>query len=230
MSTAVNGPVPNGRTGGGSGDGSPVDRGTAQRVRTRQAGAGRRRPGRERPNQPVNGPVVNGLIAIAGAALLGVAVGFWAEGDGGSVLLRRWLGDPVPLLLAALLLVVAAWLVGRRRTGGLLVCAVLAVPLVAVADRPQPVVVVEAVAPGHGDRRVLILERDGKEWERSVELRTGRGLTARHWSLDSRVTTTATGPHSAVGWNGPDQVRVTDAGGQEHTVDLDPATGAPLRG
>ncbi|GGU97633.1 hypothetical protein ACIG0C_22325 [Kitasatospora aureofaciens] len=160
-----------------------------------------------------------GLRGTALAALLAYLPGWHASRSGGLVMVEHWLNRPRLLIGAAVVLVVLSLVVELefRTRFSQIGCAVLLVPLVVAA---VPVLSVSLVFSGHGGRedrfvspnrsnRVLSVTNVAFSIDPvyQVELETGSGWSARHWSLGT--WNTRGGDFVRIDWSGPDQITVT---------------------
>ncbi|MFB7124794.1 hypothetical protein [Kitasatospora sp. NPDC056273] len=174
---------------------------------------------------------------MALVALSAYLVGRHASRSGGLVELERWLDHPVLLGGATVVLVLVSLIVELDfRTpesqiglaGGLVALVLLGVPLAlsTLAAGDSGGRTAREAAPGHPDRVLVFTDAaDSFEPDRRVELLTGSGWSARHWSLGAR------GPGERLlraEWSGPDRITVTsEKEVQVFTVGEDGTLGGP---
>ncbi|WP_416874834.1 hypothetical protein [Kitasatospora sp. SC0581] len=155
---------------------------------------------------------------MALVALSAYLVGRHASRSGGLVELELWFHRPVLLVGATVVLVLVSLIVELDfRTpesqislaGGLVALVLLGVPLAlsTLAAGDSGVRTAREAAPGHPDRVLVFTDAaDSFEPDRRVELLTGSGWSARHWSLGAR------GPGERLlraEWSGPGRITVT---------------------
>ncbi|MFE7526572.1 hypothetical protein ACFU7Y_12685 [Kitasatospora sp. NPDC057542] len=159
-----------------------------------------------------------GLRGVALAALSAYLVGRHASRSGGLVELELWFHRPVLLVGSAVVLVLISLLVELEfRTpesqiglvGGLVALVFLGVPvaLSTLVAEDSGVRTAREAAPGHPDR-VLVFTNvaDSIDPVYRVELLTGSGWSARHWSLG----TWGQGERLVrAEWSGPGRITVT---------------------
>ncbi|MFD5465298.1 hypothetical protein ACFWIQ_21080 [Kitasatospora sp. NPDC127059] len=160
-----------------------------------------------------------GLRSAALAALLAYLPGWHASRSGGLVLLEHWLNRPVLLIGAAVVLVVVSLVIQLefRSRFSQIGCAAVLAPFVLAA---VPILFLSFVFSGHGGRedrfvspnrpdRVLTVTNVAFSIDPvyRVELETGTGWSARHWSMGT--WNTSGGDFVRVDWSGPDQITVT---------------------
>ncbi|MFE7594550.1 hypothetical protein ACFU6K_34610 [Kitasatospora sp. NPDC057512] len=158
-----------------------------------------------------------GLRGVALVALSAYLVGRHASRSGGLVELELWFHRPVLLVGAAVVLGLISVIVELDfRTpesqvglaGGLVALVLLGVPAaLSTLAADSGVRTAREPAPGHPDRVLVFTDAaDSFEPDRRVELLTGIGWSARHWSLGAR------GPGERLlraEWSGPDRITVT---------------------
>ncbi|MGW7443761.1 hypothetical protein [Kitasatospora sp. NPDC054795] len=152
-------------------------------------------------------------------ALTAYLVGRHASRSGGLVELELWFHRPVLLVGSAVVLVLISLIVELEfRTpesqiglaGGLVALVLLGVPvaLSTLAAEDSGVRTAREAAPGHPDRVLVFTDVGGSfEPDRRVELRTGSGWSARHWSMG--IWNTRGGDFVRADWSGPDRITIT---------------------
>ncbi|MFH9351449.1 hypothetical protein [Kitasatospora sp. NPDC017646] len=160
-----------------------------------------------------------GLRGAALVASLAYLPGWHASRSGGLVVVEHWLNRPRLLIGAAVVLIVVSLVVELefRSRFSQIGCAVLLAPLVIAG---VPVLELSLVFSGHGGRedrfvspnrpdRVLTVTNIAFSIDPiyQVELETGSGWSARHWSLGT--WNTRGGDFVRIDWSGPDRVTVT---------------------
>ncbi|MBD0674340.1 hypothetical protein BU198_27445 [Streptomyces sp. CBMA156] len=176
------------------------------------------------------------LAATALLPLVVAAAGRLESRSGGRAAVADALDHPVPLVgAAAVLLLAARWVRGRRDAIGGLATAVGAVGLVfalgggavRMLDLGEPVRwETRTSSPGRADRVLTVVNRGQSEQESNtfqVGLETGSGLSARRWSvLTVQQKFPGEGEFVSARWSDADHIRITtDAGYRVYTVDPD---------
>ncbi|MFJ9773779.1 hypothetical protein ACIRVF_21470 [Kitasatospora sp. NPDC101157] len=160
-----------------------------------------------------------GLRAVALVSLLAYLPGWHASRSGGLVVVEHWLNRPRLLIGAAVVLIVVSLVVELefRTRFSQIGCAVLLVPLVVAG---VPVLSLSLVFSGHGGREDRFVSPDRPDRVLTVtniafsidpiyqvELETGTGWSARHWSMGT--WNTRGGDFVRIDWSGPDRITVT---------------------
>ncbi|MFD8708752.1 hypothetical protein ACFV1W_40275 [Kitasatospora sp. NPDC059648] len=156
---------------------------------------------------------------MALVSLLAYLPGWHASRSGGLVVVEHWLNRPRLLIGAAVVLIVVSLVVELefRSRFSQIGCAVLLVPIVVAG---VPVLSLSLVFSSHGGRedrfvspnrpdRVLTVTNVAFSIDPiyQVELETGTGWSARHWSMGT--WNTRGGDFVRIDWSGPDQITVT---------------------
>ncbi|MEU1290242.1 hypothetical protein [Kitasatospora sp. NPDC005856] len=159
-----------------------------------------------------------GLRGVALAALLAYLAGWNSARSGGLVVVEHWLNHPVLLVGSAVVLVTASLIIAMEFRTWLsqIGCAI---GLVALIFGGLPIAFLAIVlsrdgwtertaAPGHPDRVLIVTDvAFSIDPIYRVELVSGTGWSARHWSLgtwDSERT-----DFVRVDWSGPNRITIT---------------------
>ncbi|MFJ4189776.1 hypothetical protein [Kitasatospora sp. NPDC089509] len=167
-----------------------------------------------------------GLRGTALAVFLAYLPGWHASRSGGLVVVEHWLNRPVLLIGAAVVLLVASLVVGLefRTRFAQIGCAAVLAPLVVAGIAILGLSLLFSANGGREDRfvspnrtdRVLTVTNVAFSVDPvyQVELETGSGWSARHWSMGTWDT--SGGDFVRIDWSGPDEITVT--GREKFTV------------
>ncbi|MFF4382375.1 hypothetical protein [Kitasatospora sp. NPDC001547] len=155
---------------------------------------------------------------MAAAALLAYAAGRHASRSGGLVVVERWLNHSVLLVGSAVLLIVVSLVIELEFRTWLSQVG-CAVGLVALIFGGVPIAFLAIVlsrdgwtertaAPGHPDRVLTVTDiAFSIDPVYRVELVSGTGWSARHWSMG--IWDTERTDFVRVDWSGPDRITIT---------------------
>ncbi|MFD5431366.1 hypothetical protein ACFWJ4_04175 [Kitasatospora sp. NPDC127067] len=156
---------------------------------------------------------------MAFAALLAYLAGWYASRPGGLVVVDQWLNHPVLLVGAAVVLVVASLIIELefRTRVSQIGCAAGLVALIFGAPMTVFTVLATTGFPGRTDRevspgrpdRVLTMTNVAFSIDPiyRVELVSGTGWSARHWSMG--IWNTQYGDLVRIDWSGTDRITIT---------------------
>ncbi|MGW2018584.1 hypothetical protein [Streptomyces sp. NPDC001927] len=180
------------------------------------------------------------LLLAAGLLVLAQAAGWWADQDGGLLLVARLFHHPMlfgvlvlGLLTSAVMLAVRS-LVVRILVGAAAGLALLLTVPVMFLMTSTTSETMDRAAPGRTDRHLVVEEGsamiDPLWW---VYVDEGWGPTARRWKVGFFNGDVSSYGLTEASWAGPDRIRIVtgDVGvdARTHYIDLDPRTGKPLR-
>ncbi|MFJ9443918.1 hypothetical protein ACIRRH_18885 [Kitasatospora sp. NPDC101235] len=159
-----------------------------------------------------------GLRGVALAALLAYAAGRYASRSGGLVVVEQWFDHPVLLVGSAVVLIVVSLIIEFEFCTEVspVGCAVGVVALILGSPLIAPFVIMAGdgrierqAAPGRTDRVLTLTDVSGFSIDPvyRVELVSGSGWSARHWSMGT--WNTRGGYIERADWSGPDRITIT---------------------